>query len=99
MPWTCRHRWDITRTTRWRIGPIFAAIVIAMARRQGVDPRSIHLFFQNDVLKECIARGTYIYPPGPVPSINWRVQVASGPSVLMCGLIWTDSVARFRTFG
>ncbi len=53
------------RTTANSIGPIFAAMVIAMARKQGVDPRSIKLFIQNDVLKEYIARGTQIYPPGP----------------------------------
>ncbi|MDF2629325.1 MAG: methylmalonyl-CoA mutase, N-terminal domain [Symbiobacteriaceae bacterium] len=53
------------RTTANAIGPIFAAMVICMARRQGVDPRSIKLFIQNDVLKEYIARGTQIYPPAP----------------------------------
>lgn len=53
------------RTTANAMGPIFAAMVIAMCRRQGADPRSINLFIQNDVLKEYIARGAYIYPPGP----------------------------------
>ena len=53
------------RTTANAISPLFAAMVIAMARRQGIDPRTINLFLQNDVLKEYIARGTYIYPPAP----------------------------------
>lgn len=53
------------RTTANAIGPLFAAMVIAMARRKGIDPGAINLFLQNDVLKEYIARGTYIYPPAP----------------------------------
>ncbi|HLN62788.1 MAG TPA: methylmalonyl-CoA mutase family protein, partial [Symbiobacteriaceae bacterium] len=61
------------RTTANAIGPLFAAMVIAMARRAGVDPRSINLFIQNDVLKEYIARGAYIYPPGP--SLRHSVDV------------------------
>jgi methylmalonyl-CoA mutase N-terminal domain/subunit len=32
---------------------------------QGVDPRQLRGTIQNDVLKEYIARGTYIYPPAP----------------------------------
>ena len=51
------------RTTANAISPLFAAMVIAMARRKGLDSGKIKLFLQNDVLKEYIARGTYIYPP------------------------------------
>lgn len=61
------------RTTANAIGPIFAAMVLAMARRRGVDPRRIKLFVQNDVLKEFIARGTQIYPPAP--SLRHTVDV------------------------
>ena len=61
------------RTTANAIGPLFAAMVIAMARRQGIDPRTINLFIQNDILKEYIARGTYIYPPAP--SVKHSVDV------------------------
>ncbi len=32
---------------------------------QGVDPKKLRGTIQNDVLKEYIARGTYIYPPAP----------------------------------
>ena len=46
-------------------GPVFAAMVIAMARRQGIDPRQITLFIGNESLKEHFSRGTYVFPPGP----------------------------------
>jgi methylmalonyl-CoA mutase N-terminal domain/subunit len=36
-----------------------------VAEEQGVDPRALRGTIQNDVLKEYIARGNYIYPPGP----------------------------------
>ncbi|HJP70749.1 MAG TPA: methylmalonyl-CoA mutase family protein, partial [Candidatus Limnocylindria bacterium] len=46
-----------------------AAILLALyetvARRRGVDPRRLRGTVQNDILKEYIARGTYIYPPEP----------------------------------
>ena len=45
--------------------PILLAMYIALARRQGVDPGQLDGTIQNDVLKEYIARGTYIFPPHP----------------------------------
>ncbi|MFZ0420828.1 MAG: methylmalonyl-CoA mutase family protein [Candidatus Sulfotelmatobacter sp.] len=39
------------------------ALYVAVARRQGGDIRKLSGTVQNDVLKEYIARGTYIYPP------------------------------------
>jgi methylmalonyl-CoA mutase N-terminal domain/subunit len=46
-----------------------AAILLAFyalaGRRQGADPRRLSGTIQNDILKEYIARGTYIYPPRP----------------------------------
>jgi methylmalonyl-CoA mutase N-terminal domain/subunit len=36
-----------------------------VAEEQGVDPAALTGTVQNDVLKEYIARGTYIYPPAP----------------------------------
>ncbi len=42
---------------------ILLALYVATARRQGAAPRSISGTLQNDVLKEYVARGTYIYPP------------------------------------
>jgi methylmalonyl-CoA mutase, N-terminal domain len=42
---------------------ILLALYIAVARRQGVAPRTLAGTIQNDILKEYVARGTYIYPP------------------------------------
>jgi methylmalonyl-CoA mutase N-terminal domain/subunit len=42
---------------------ILLALYVAVAQRQGADIRKLSGTVQNDVLKEYIARGTYIYPP------------------------------------
>src|ERR1700739_1772135 len=42
---------------------ILLALYIAVARRNGSDIRKLSGTVQNDILKEYIARGTYIYPP------------------------------------
>ena len=42
---------------------ILLALYVAFAKRQGADIRKLSGTVQNDVLKEYIARGTYIYPP------------------------------------
>src|SRR5690606_1822567 len=42
---------------------ILLALYVAVARRQGVPPARLSGTVQNDILKEYIARGTYIYPP------------------------------------
>ena len=39
------------------------ALYVAVARERGIDPATLRGTVQNDVLKEYIARGTYIYPP------------------------------------
>jgi len=44
---------------------ILLALYVAVARRQGIEPRVLTGTVQNDVLKEYAARGTYIFPPGP----------------------------------
>ena len=44
---------------------ILLAMYIAVAKRQGVDSQSLRGTIQNDILKEYIARGTYIFPPAP----------------------------------
>jgi len=44
---------------------ILLAMYVAVARRQGVETRSLRGTLQNDILKEYIARGTYIFPPQP----------------------------------
>ena len=45
--------------------PILLALYVAVAKGQGVDPKLLQGTLQNDILKEYIARGTYIYPPEP----------------------------------
>jgi methylmalonyl-CoA mutase N-terminal domain/subunit len=42
---------------------ILLSLYIAVARRQHVPPAKLTGTIQNDILKEYIARGTYIYPP------------------------------------
>jgi methylmalonyl-CoA mutase, N-terminal domain len=42
--------------------PILLALYVAVARRKGADIKKLSGTVQNDVLKEYIARGTYIYP-------------------------------------
>ncbi len=42
---------------------ILLALYIAVAKKQGAEIRKLSGTVQNDVLKEYIARGTYIYPP------------------------------------
>jgi methylmalonyl-CoA mutase, N-terminal domain len=42
---------------------ILLALYIAVGKKQGADIRKLSGTVQNDVLKEYIARGTYIYPP------------------------------------
>jgi methylmalonyl-CoA mutase, N-terminal domain len=44
---------------------ILLAMYIAVAKRQGADPMKLRGTIQNDILKEYIARGTYIFPPKP----------------------------------
>jgi len=45
--------------------PILLALYIAVARKQGVSNDKVRGTTQNDILKEYIARGTYIYLPAP----------------------------------
>jgi methylmalonyl-CoA mutase N-terminal domain/subunit len=44
---------------------ILLALYLAVARKQGVPFNKVRGTLQNDILKEYIARGTYIYPPAP----------------------------------
>lgn len=44
---------------------ILLAMYIAVGKRQGVEPSKLRGTVQNDILKEYIARGTYIFPPAP----------------------------------
>ena len=44
---------------------ILLAMYVAVGRKQGVPASQLRGTVQNDILKEYLARGTYIYPPGP----------------------------------
>jgi methylmalonyl-CoA mutase N-terminal domain/subunit len=44
---------------------ILLSLYLAVARKQGVAFTKVRGTLQNDILKEYIARGTYIYPPAP----------------------------------
>jgi len=44
---------------------VLLAMVLAVARRRGVDWEKLSGTVQNDILKEYIARGTYRFPPRP----------------------------------
>ena len=44
---------------------VLLAMYIAVGDQQGVDRAELRGTIQNDILKEYIARNTYIYPPGP----------------------------------
>ena len=45
--------------------PIILAMYILVAEKQGIDRRQLKGTVQNDILKEYIARGTWIFPPKP----------------------------------
>jgi methylmalonyl-CoA mutase, N-terminal domain len=44
---------------------VLLGMVVALARRQGVDPAKLRGTVQNDILKEYAARGNYRFPVGP----------------------------------
>ena len=44
---------------------ILLALYIAVGEEQGIERSQLGGTVQNDILKEYVARGTYIYPPGP----------------------------------
>src|SRR3954471_3279988 len=50
----------INATAAWLLG-----LYIANAEDQGVDPSVLQGTTQNDIVKEYLSRGTYIFPPGP----------------------------------
>ncbi len=65
------------------IGPIVAAFYAALGEKQGLAYSDYVVNLQNDVLKEYLARGTQILPPGPaaelaVDPIEWCAERAPG---------------------
>ena len=61
------------RTTANAIGPIAVALFVVAAEKKGYAPTDFRVMFQNDVLKEYVARGTYIFPPRP--ALQFSVDV------------------------
>jgi methylmalonyl-CoA mutase N-terminal domain/subunit len=45
--------------------PILLLLYQLVAEERGIDPKTLNGTIQNDILKEYVARGTYIYPPRP----------------------------------
>ncbi len=85
---------------------ILLAMYIAVARRQGVDASRLRGTIQNDILKEYIARGTYIFPPTPSMRLitdifqycarhvpNWNTISVSGYHIREAGSTAVQEVA------
>src|SRR5512138_1729637 len=85
---------------------ILLSLYLAVARKQGVSFDKVRGTLQNDILKEYIARGTYIYPPAPslrlvtdtfafcareVP--NWNTISISGYHIREAGATAVQEVA------
>jgi len=44
---------------------VLLALHVATAEKRGIDPATLGGTVQNDILKEFVARGCYLFPPGP----------------------------------
>jgi methylmalonyl-CoA mutase, N-terminal domain len=85
---------------------ILLALYVAVAKQQGADLRRLAGTVQNDILKEYIARGTYIYPVRPAMRIvtdifawcrnelpNWNAISISGYHMREAGSTEVQEVA------
>jgi len=59
--------------------PWLLSLYIGLAQRRGIDAKQLSGTTQNDIIKEYLSRGTYIYPPGPsmrliADTINYTVK-------------------------
>lgn len=85
---------------------ILLAFYIAVARRRGISSDKLTGTIQNDLLKEYIARGTYIYPPRPSLRIitdifdfcakevpNWNTISISGYHIREAGSTAAQEIA------
>jgi methylmalonyl-CoA mutase N-terminal domain/subunit len=85
---------------------ILLAMYVAIAKKQGVDARTLRGTIQNDILKEYIARGTYIFPPAPSMRLvtdifryckdavpNWNTISISGYHIREAGSTAVQEVA------
>jgi methylmalonyl-CoA mutase, N-terminal domain len=85
---------------------VLLALYVAVARREGVPPSALSGTVQNDILKEYVARGTYIYPPRPSLRIvtdifsfcerelpNWNTISISGYHIREAGSTAVEEIA------
>ncbi|MBN1518768.1 MAG: methylmalonyl-CoA mutase family protein [Spirochaetales bacterium] len=85
---------------------VLLAMYIAVAEKQGVKPDQLNGTIQNDILKEYVARGTYIFPPEPSMRLitdifaycskevpNWNTISISGYHIREAGATAAQEVA------
>src|SRR5512136_2310868 len=85
---------------------VLLAMYIAVAKRQGADVKKLRGTIQNDILKEYVARGTYIFPPTPSMRLitdifqfcaaevpNWNTISISGYHIREAGSTAVQEVA------
>jgi methylmalonyl-CoA mutase N-terminal domain/subunit len=99
---------DIVSTSMTINAPagVLLAMYIAVAKRQGADINKIRGTIQNDILKEYVARGTYIFPPAPSMRLitdifsfcasdvpNWNTISISGYHIREAGSTAVQEVA------
>ena len=85
---------------------VLLAMYIAVAEKQGVSPDKLNGTIQNDILKEYVARGTYIFPPAPSMRLitdifefcskqvpNWNTISISGYHIREAGATAIQEVA------
>src|SRR4029079_1776108 len=85
---------------------ILLALYVAVGKQQGVAAKALSGTVQNDILKEYVARGTYIYPPRESPRIitdifafcerempNWNTISISGYRIREAGSTAVQEVA------
>jgi methylmalonyl-CoA mutase N-terminal domain/subunit len=85
---------------------VLLAMYIAVAKRQGADVKKLRGTIQNDILKEYVARGTYIFPPAPSMRLitdifqfcaaevpNWNTISISGYHIREAGSTAAQEVA------
>ena len=85
---------------------VLLAMYIAVAHKQGVDEKKLRGTIQNDILKEYVARGTYIFPPKPSMRLitdtfkyccenvpNWNTISISGYHIREAGATAVQEVA------
>jgi methylmalonyl-CoA mutase N-terminal domain/subunit len=85
---------------------VLLAMYIAVAEKQGVSPDKLEGTIQNDILKEYVARGTYIFPPAPSMRLitdifaycsksvpNWNTISISGYHIREAGSTASQEIA------